>query len=150
MSSDQKKRVLFICVHNSARSQMAEEYLRKLGGDLFDAESAGIEPGELNPNVIRVLQEDSIDISGKKTKKVWDLYQAGEKYDYVITVCSREAEERCPVFPGETIRRSWSYPDPAKFEGSEEEVLSRTRDLRNVIKEQVRQFVEAYKQKEPR
>ena len=79
---------------------MAEAYLRKLGGLEFEVESAGLEPGKLNPHVVRVLAEEGIDISGKKTQGVFDLYKAGKRYDYVITVCSKEAADRCPFSPG--------------------------------------------------
>ncbi|MFP4364535.1 MAG: arsenate reductase ArsC, partial [Spirochaetia bacterium] len=140
----EKRRILFICVHNSARSQMAEEYTRKLAGDIFEAESAGLEPGELNPLVVQVLQEDGIDISGKKPQSVFELYSAGKTYSYVITVCSREAEEKCPIFPGAVNRLSWPFPDPTKLEGSPDEKLLKTREIRDVIKEEVRQFTQAY------
>ena len=72
--------VLFVCVHNSARSQMAETYLRTLGGDQFIAESAGLEPGKLNPNVVKVMAEEGIDISKNKTQSVFDLFKKGKKY----------------------------------------------------------------------
>jgi arsenate reductase len=140
-----KPSVLFVCVHNSARSQMAEEYLRRFAGDLFEVESAGLTPGELNPYVVELLQEDGIDISGKHTRSVVDLYKSGHTYAYVITVCSREAEENCPVFPGPVRRLSWPFPDPSRFEGTREEILEKTRQVRDVIKEEVRQFVEAYR-----
>lgn len=136
-----KPRVLFICVHNSARSQMAEEYLRRFAGDLFEVESAGLEPGSLNPYVVEVLAEDGIDISGKETRAVWDLYKAGHAYAYVITVCSREAEEKCPIFPGPVNRLSWPFPDPSAFEGTREEILDRTRQIRDKVKVTVEAFV---------
>lgn len=148
MSNDTKKHVLFICVHNSARSQIAEEYLRSMAGDLFEVDSAGLDPGDLNPYVVAALKEDGIDISGKKTQSVWELFQEGKMYDYVITVCSREAEEKCPVWPQPAERRSWSYPDPSKFTGTEQEILAKVRELRNVMKEQVRQFVDSFRQGE--
>ena len=141
----EKVSVLFICVHNSARSQIAEEYLRQMAGDLFEVESAGLNPGELNPYVVELLAEEDIDISGKQTNSVMDLYRSGKTYAYVITVCSREAEENCPIFPGPVRRLSWPFPDPAKFEGSREEILEKTRQVRDVIREEVRQFVDAYR-----
>lgn len=144
----EKERVLFVCVHNSARSQMAEEYLKKLGGDLFEVESAGLETGQLNPYVIEVLGEEGIDISGKKTHKVWDYFKEGRKYAYVITVCSREAEEQCPIFPGHVQRINWPFPDPAKFTGNREEVLNKTREVRNVIREMIEQFIDACRNKQ--
>ncbi len=145
----EKPSVLFICVHNSARSQIAEEYLRQMAGDLFEVESAGLQPGELNPHVVEVLAEEGIDISGKKTQSVVDLYKSGKTYAYVITVCSREAEENCPIFPGPVRRLSWPFPDPSRFEGTPEEILDKTRKVRDVIKEEIRQFVEAYRKKHP-
>ena len=148
MGDNEKKKVLFICVHNSARSQIAEVYLREFGDDLFEVESAGLEPGRLNPYVVEVLKEDGIDITDKKTKSAWELFRAGKRYDYVITVCSREAEEKCPVWPQPTERRSWSYPDPSKFTGTEEEITVKVRELRNIMKEQVKQFIESYRNNE--
>ncbi len=134
-------RVLFLCVHNSARSQMAEAWLRELGGDRFQVESAGLEPGKLNPFVVRALQEVGIDISAKTTQSVFDLYKAGRRYDYVVTVCSPEAAERCPIFPGPGRKLHWPFPDPSAFTGSEEDVLARVRELRDAIREKVREFV---------
>lgn len=133
--------ILCLCVHNSARSQMAEAYLRRLGGDLFEVESAGLEPGVLNPYVVRALQEEGIDISGKKTKDVFELFKAGRTYRYVITVCSKEAAERCPIFPGRVERLHWPFPDPSVFLGSDEELMAQVRDVRDAIREKVRDFV---------
>ena len=128
-----KKKVLFVCIHNSARSQMAEELLRKLGGDRFDVESAGIEPGTLNPFVVKALKEEGIDISGKKTKAVFDLYKQGIQYNYVITVCDEASAERCPVFPGNAKRLHWGFTDPSKFQGSNDEKLVKVRAVREEI-----------------
>lgn len=134
------KKVLFLCVHNSARSQMAEAYLRKVGGDAFQVESAGLEPGALNPYVVQALQEDGIDISGKATQDVFSLYREGRRYHYVVTVCSREAAERCPIFPGITTRLHWPFPDPAAFTGSEEQIMAQVRSLRDQIRDKVKDF----------
>jgi arsenate reductase len=135
------KKVLFLCVHNSARSQIAEAYLRQLGGNDFEVESAGLEPGTLNPYVVRALKEDGIDISGKKTQDVFELYKAGRRYSCVITVCSREAAERCPIFPGRTMRLHWPFSDPAAFQGSDDEIMAQVREVRDAIREKVREFV---------
>lgn len=135
-------RVLFICIHNSARSQMAEAYLRRLGGNDLMVESAGLEPGALNPYVIRALLEDGIDISRKKTHSVFDLYKAGKTYNFVVTVCSNEAAERCPIFPGHAQKRHWPFPDPSTFFGSDEEVMAQVREVRDAIKVKVRLFAE--------
>jgi arsenate reductase len=135
-------RVLFVCTHNSARSQMAEAYLQKVGGGAFEVESAGLEPGTLNPYVVRALQEDGIDISGKKTNSVFDYLKQGRLYNYVITVCSQEAAERCPIFPGRATRLHWSFPDPSTFKGSDDEIMRQVRDVRNAIRDQIHGFVE--------
>lgn len=128
-----KHRVLFVCIHNSARSQMAEELLRRLAGDRFEAESAGLEPGAINPLVAQLLLEEGIDLAGKKTQSVFDLLRAGRRYDTVVTVCGPEAEDRCPVFPGAARRLSWQFPDPSRLEGTEEEKLARLREIRDQI-----------------
>jgi len=140
-----KENVLVVCVHNSARSQMGEEYLRMYGGELFEVESAGLEPGRINPFVAEVLKEEGIDISGKKTKSAYDLYKAGRSYDYVITVCSKEAHEKCPVYPGTKERLHWPFRDPSSLEGTREEKLALTREIRDEIKETVKKFVEDHK-----
>ena len=140
-----KKKVLFVCIHNSARSQMAEELLRKLGGDRFEAESAGIEPGKLNPIVIKALQEEGIDITGKPTKAVFDLFKQGKLYSYVITVCDEASAERCPIFPGITQRLHWSFTDPSKFQGSDEEKLAKVREGREEIRGVIKQWLATIK-----
>src|SRR5579871_3354669 len=99
-----KKKVLFVCIHNSARSQMAEAFLKRTCGDTFEVESAGIEPGKLNPVVVEAMKEVGIDISGNPTKAVWDFVKAGKSFSYVITVCDETSAERCPIFPGLTKR----------------------------------------------
>ena len=137
-----KQKVLFVCVHNSARSQMAEELLRKMAGDRFEAESAGIEPGELNPIVVDVLKEEGIDIAGKKTTAVIDLIKKGEHYGYVITVCDESSAERCPIFPGVTTRLHWSFTDPSTFEGTYPEKLAKVRVVKEEIKDRLRQWIE--------
>ncbi|TVR00378.1 MAG: arsenate reductase ArsC [Spirochaetaceae bacterium] len=134
-------RVLVICVHNSSRSQMAEEYLRKYGGDRVVVESAGIEPGSLNPVVVELLKRDGIDISGKATQSVFDLHAAGKQYDYVIAVCSPEAKEQCPIFPAEKERLHWPFPDPSAVTGSFEEKVKAVEPIRDQIREAVREFV---------
>ncbi len=136
------KRVLFLCVHNSARSQMAEAYLRRFGGSDFEVESAGLEPGKLNPFVVRALAEDGIDIAGKSTQDVHDLFNARKSYDYVVTVCSKEAAERCPIFPGLSIKLHWPFDDPSTFTGSDGEIMAKVRALRDAIKEKVKAFAE--------
>ncbi len=138
-----KTRVLFVCVHNSARSQMAEAFLNTLAGDRFEAQSAGMEPGVLNPLAVEVMKEEGIDISGNETKSVFDKYRKGELYSYVVTVCDEASAETCPLFPGlRTHTLHWSFEDPTSFAGSAEERLERTRRVRDAIKERVLQFME--------
>jgi arsenate reductase len=145
------KKVLFVCVHNSARSQTAEAYLLRFGGAEFEVESAGLEPGKLNPYVVRALAEDGFDISGKKTQAVLDLYKAGRRYDYVITVCSKEAADRCPLFPGVTRmeRLHWPFADPAGFTGTDEQIMAQVREVRDAIRDKVREFVNALYPQQP-
>jgi arsenate reductase len=123
---------------------MAEAYLNRLAVDRFEAESAGIEPGVLNPLVVESLKQDNIDISGNKTKSVFDFYKQGRLYNYVITVCDKEAAERCPVFIGVTERLHWSFKDHSKFTGTKEEKLAQVNKVRDEIKEQVMRFIEEY------
>lgn len=136
-----KKRVLFVCVHNSARSQMAEAFLRKYGGDRFEVESAGLEPGTLNPIVVDVMKEAGIDISHNKTKSVFDFYKQGKQYDYVITVCDESQSGACPVFPGAGGRLHWSFADPSKFAGSNVEKLEKVRVVRDNIERRIQKWI---------
>lgn len=136
-----KHRILFVCIHNSARSQMAEAFLKKYGDDSFEAESAGIEPGNLNPNVVEVMKESGIDLTGKPTQAVFDLFRQGRLYNAVITVCDREAAERCPIFPGAVKRIAWSFPDPSSFTGGREDILRQTRAVRDEIEQHIKSFV---------
>jgi arsenate reductase (thioredoxin) len=131
-------KVLFVCVQNSARSQMAEAYVKALCGNDVAATSAGIEPGTLNPLAVEVMREDGIDIAFKQTKSVFDLYKSGELFQYVITVCDEASAERCPVFAGMTKRLHWSFADPASFTGTREERLAQVRRVRDAIKAEVR------------
>ncbi|MFP4567006.1 MAG: arsenate reductase ArsC [Spirochaetaceae bacterium] len=140
-----RHRILAICIHNSARSQMAEEYLRHFGGDRVEVESAGLEPGSLNPVVVELLKEDGIDITGKETRSVFDLQAAGKSFDYVIAVCDPEAAERCPIFPAEKKRLHWPFPDPSKAEGGMEEKLAHVRPIRDQIKARVQEFLATLK-----
>jgi len=137
-----KTRVLFVCVHNSARSQMAEAFLNALADGRFMAMSAGLEPGTLNPLAVEAMNEVGIDISKNATKSVFDLYTAGDLFAYVIAVCDAEAAQRCPIFPGITRTLVWSFPDPAAFEGPWNEKLARTRLVRDAIKSRIAAFIE--------
>jgi len=137
-----KRKVLFICVHNSARSQMAAAFLNELGKDAFTAQSAGLEPGKLNPYVVEAMAETGIDISKNQPTSVMSLMGPENSFDAVITVCDAANSTRCPVFPGHTKRIAWFFPDPAGFKGSKEAVLKQTRVVRELIRDQVAQFVQ--------
>ena len=139
----QKIKVLFVCVHNSARSQIAEAYLNAIAGDKFEAQSAGLEPGVLNPYAVKVMGEVGLDISGNKTKDVFEFVKKGEIFAYVITVCDAANAERCPIFSGVTKRLHWSFPDPAALSGSEEEQLQGTREIRDAIKTHIEEWVKS-------
>jgi arsenate reductase len=133
-----KKKVLFVCIHNSARSQMAEAFLNQICGDEFEAHSAGIEPGKLNPTVVEVMQEVGIDISGNQTKSVAVMLKSSKLFAYIITVCDETSAERCPIFPGVTTRLHWGFPDPSSFQGAEK--LAKTREVRDAIKKKIEQW----------
>lgn len=131
-------RVLFLCTHNSARSQMAEGLLRSIGGDRFEVHSAGTEATEVRPLAIRAMAEIDIDISGQHSKTM-DEY-LGQQFDYVITVCDRAAES-CPIFPGDPERIHWSFEDPAAVEGSETHQLAVYQRVRNEILTRLRVWI---------
>jgi arsenate reductase len=137
-----KTKVLFVCIHNSARSQMAEAFVNRYCGDRFEAESAGLEPGTLNPLVVEAMAEDGIDISQNATKSVWDIFKAGKTYGYVVTVCDEASAERCPIFPGNAIRLHWGFPDPSQFTGLHVEKLEQVRQVRNAIAAKVATWCE--------
>lgn len=141
-----KMKVLFVCVHNSARSQMAEALLNNVAGKEFVAESAGFEPGNINPLAVEVLKEIGIDISKNTCKSVFDLFKQGRLYQYVIAVCDAANAEKCPIFPGLTKRINWSFEDPATFTGTFEEKLAKTRILRDNIKAEIEMFVKSHHQ----
>jgi len=136
-----KKRVLFICVHNSARSQMAEAFLKQMAGDKFDVESAGLKPGMLNPLAVEVMKEVGIDISQNKTKSVFDFYKQGKRYYYVITVCDESQAGQCPVFPGAIKQMHWGFDDPSSFQGTWEEKLEKTREVRDNIESKIKDWL---------
>lgn len=142
-------RILYVCTHNSARSQFAEAFTRmfaeKLNKNVF-VESAGLQPGVLNKYVVKVLQDDyGIDISNKNTQSVLDLFTKNKEYDYVITVCSREAEKQCPIFPGKTQRINWPFDDPSDLSGDEDTILHKVKELSNEIREKVFIFIKDLK-----
>ena len=130
-----KTRVLFLCTHNSARSQMAEGLLRHLGGDRFEVVSAGTEATHVRPLAIRAMDEVGVDISEQESETLGRYLR--EPFDYVITVCD-EANEACPFFPGASERLHWSFPDPSKAQGTEEERLEVFRRVRDDIEDRIR------------
>lgn len=116
---------------------MAEAFFNQICGDEFEAHSAGLEPGKLNPVVVAAMQEIGIDISGNQTKAVFDYVKSGKMFAYVITVCDEASAERCPIFPGVTTRLHWGFPDPSGFQGTPEEKLAGTRTVRDTIKAKI-------------
>jgi arsenate reductase (thioredoxin) len=132
------RKVLFVCVHNSGRSQMAEAWLNHLCNERFLAESAGITPARsVNPQVVKVMQESDIDISGKIPRSVFDVYKSGEMFSYIITVCDQASAEQCPVFLGLIKQLHWSFPDPSKITGTEDEILEGVRWIRDSIRDKI-------------
>jgi len=136
-----KTRVLFVCAHNSARSQIAEAFLKEMAGDRFEAQSAGLEPGPLNPLAVEAMKEVGIDISRNQTKSAFDFFKRGELFSYVITVCDEKTAEQCPVFPGVTNRWHWSFEDPAALTGSHEEKMNKMRKIRDKIRDKIKVFI---------
>ena len=134
------KRILFICVHNSARSQMAEALLNQMCAEEWTAESAGLSPGTLNPIAVEVMKEVGIDISQKQTRDVFAVWKSGTLFARVITVCDEASAERCPIFPGPAVREHWDFPDPAAFEGSYAEKLQKTREVRDAIRAKIAEW----------
>lgn len=137
-----KSKVLFICVHNSARSQMAEAWLNYTCGDFFEAQSAGLEPGRLNPLVVQVMKEVGIDLSQKKTQAVFDVWKSSQLFQYVVTVCSESEAKGCPVFAGVTSRLHWPFRDPSQLTGSDETRLNEVRKIRDEIRCKIEEWCE--------
>lgn len=141
-----KKHVIFICIHNSGRSQMGEGFLRALAGDRFEVASAGIESGALNPLVVKAMAEVDVDISSHYAKTAQSVIDAGHKFDTVITVCDETAAERCPMFPGRGTqtnaeRLHWGFPDPSALKGTDDEKLAGIRLIRDAIKSKIEQWL---------
>ena len=137
----EKMKVLFVCIHNSARSQMAEAFLNAFGGEKYHAESAGLEPGALNPTVIEAMKEIGFDISKNKTKSVYDPSIDSKSFDYVVTVCDETSAERCPVFPGKGERFHWGFEDPSALQGDHTAKLQGTRVIRDRILAKVKEWI---------
>jgi arsenate reductase len=137
----QKQRLLFLCTGNSAHSQMAEAFLRRYAGDKFEAHSAGLEPKEINPLTVQVMQEKGIDISNQRSKGV-DTYLGKALFQYLITVCD-EADKNCPTtWPAVNRRMHWSFEDPAAFEGTDEQKLAKFREIRDKIEQRIQDWLE--------
>ncbi len=134
-----KQRVLFLCTGNSARSQMAEAFLRKYGSDRYEAYSAGLEPSILNPLTIQVMEEAGIDMNGHYSKPL-SLYLGKMHFSYLITVCSR-ADEKCPIFPGMGQRLHWPFDDPAMAMGTPAERLTVFRRVRDEIESKIKEWL---------
>ncbi len=134
-----KTKVLFLCTGNSARSQMAEAFLKKYGGEKFESFSAGLEPSVINPLTVQVMEELGVDMSQHYAKGL-DQFLGKEHFGYLITVCSR-AEEKCPIFPGMGVRLYWPLEDPAAFQGSPDEKLAKFRQVRDQVENAVKEWL---------
>ena len=134
------QRVLFLCTGNSARSQMAEAFLRKYAGEYFEVHSAGLEPKGVNPFTVQVMKEKGIDISGQTSKGI-NTYLGKVLFQYLITVCD-EADKNCPtVWPGVNTRMHWSFEDPAAFQGTDDEKLEKFRQIRDLIEARIKSWL---------
>ena len=136
-----KKKIAFICIHNSARSQMAEELMRKYASENFDCYSAGIEPGNLNPVVVEILKEiEGIDITNKKTVSVQELIDTGIQLDYIVTVCDEGNAARCPVFPGKGKKLHWGFEDPSSLSENVDK-KQKTLEIKLQIEQRIQEFL---------
>lgn len=140
----QKQKVLFICAHNSARSQIAAALLNETCGEFFEAHSAGLEPGTINPLAVETLQELGVDISKNTTQRVFDVWISGQIFQFVVTVCSGAEAEGCPIFARVTTRLHWPFDDPSKLSGTDEERLTETRRIRDQIRAKIDSFCQEY------
>lgn len=132
-------RVLFLCTHNSARSQMAEAFLRHYAGDRFEVFSAGLEPGVVNPYTIQVMDEIGIDMQDHSSKGL-NQFLGKTHFGYLITVCD-SAEQSCPIFPGMGIRLHWSFEDPSSFNGTDTDRLAKFRQVRDQIDARIKEWL---------
>lgn len=139
--STKKRKVLFVCVQNSFRSQIAEAIMNKKYGEKFIAESAGLNKGEIHPLAIKVMNDYGIDITNSETDSVFEFYKEGRFYSYVITVCSREAEKECPIFPGTIKGFNWELENPEYYTGTEDEKYQKAIELRDEIERRIDEFV---------
>lgn len=123
---------------------MAEAFVNTFHSDKYIAESAGLEPGILNPLVVKSMAETGIDISKNETKDVFGFYNNGKKYNYVITVCDEASGQRCPIFPGALKKINWSFEDPSALKGTDEEKLSKIASIRDSIKSKIDEFIKTF------
>jgi arsenate reductase len=128
---------------------MSEAFLKHYAGDRFDAQSAGLEPSELNPMVVEAMAEIGIDISQNKTKSVFDVWKTGELFQYVISVCDAESAEKCPIFPGPTTRLHWSFYDPSRVTGTYEQKLQKVRQIRDEIAANIQDWLASLPVEQP-
>ena len=135
-----KKKVLFIGVRNSARSQMAEAFFNRFCEEEFEAYSAGLDPGILHPVTIEVMQEIGVDISGHKTRTIFDMFRSGRSFIHVVTIHDQTSSQRAPIFPGVTNRHQWDIPDPQLQRGSYEEKLARAREARDLLRARIEEW----------
>ena len=134
-----KTKVIFLCTHNAARSQMAEAFLKKYAGDYFDVYSAGFNPQPIHPLTIKVMKEIGFDLAKQQPKDLWPLAKS-EHFGIIITVC-RKGEEECPTMPGASTRLYWDLEDPAGFNGTEEEKVAKFREVRDQVERKVKDFL---------
>jgi arsenate reductase len=139
MDQSSRKKVLFLCTGNSCRSQIAEAWLRLLGGDRFEVFSAGLAPHGVNPLTIAVMEELGVDLSEHRSKHI-DEFIGKIDFDYLITVCGN-ADERCPFFPGMGTRLHWPFEDPAAFQGPPDQKLAKFREVRDQIKQKIQSWL---------
>ena len=128
---------MFVCIHNSARSQMCEAFVRHYASDRFEVHSSGIESGTLNPLVVQAMTEIGISMKGQYAKPAKEYIDRNEKFDYVVTVCDESSAERCPIFPGKHSRMHWGFPDPSALQGTDEQKLAGIRPIRDDIQQKV-------------
>lgn len=138
-----KKRIMFVCIHNSARSQMCEAFVRHYAPEMFEAHSSGIEAGKLNPLVVKAMNEIGVSMEGQYAKPAMEYIERGEEFDYVVTVCDESSAERCPMFPGNHTRMHWGFPDPSAIGGTEQEKLAGIRPIRDDIRKRVLDWIES-------
>lgn len=136
-------KILFVCIHNSARSQMAEAFVNSLAEGKIFAQSAGLTPGKMNPLVVAVMNEIGLDLSKNRAKSVAEFIDRRESFDYVVTVCDEASAEQCPAFPGKAKRLHWSFADPSSIAGNDQEKISQTRKIRDQIHVKVKQWVKS-------